>query len=80
MTVKKAIEMMQNLQKCELESIKIFFGNGKIDSDIRLICKGKADYLEKILKEIQPNCKHPKKMRDRTQDGQWYCMACNMDL
>lgn len=36
--------------------------------------------LEKIRNELVPNCKHPKKMRDRAPDGQWYCMACNLDL
>ena len=36
--------------------------------------------LELIRKELVPNCKHPKKMRDRMSDGQWYCMNCNLDL
>lgn len=36
--------------------------------------------LETIRNELVPNCKHPKKMRDRTSDGQWYCMNCNSDL
>jgi mRNA-degrading endonuclease YafQ of YafQ-DinJ toxin-antitoxin module len=34
----------------------------------------------KIKKELVPNCKHPKKMRDKTLNGQWYCMNCNSDL
>ena len=79
MTVKKAIEMIQNLNNCELEASKIFSGYDKIESDMRSISKGIADYLEKILGEIQPKCKHPKKMRDKA-DGVWYCMNCNMDL
>ena len=36
--------------------------------------------LEKIRSELVPNCKHPQKMRDRSPDGQWYCMSCNLDL
>ena len=36
--------------------------------------------LEKIRSELVPNYKHPKKMRDRTSDSQWYCMNCNFDL
>ena len=36
--------------------------------------------LELIRKELVPNCKHPKKMMDRTADGQWYCMNCNYDI
>lgn len=36
--------------------------------------------LNLLKKELVPNCKHPKKMRDKTADGQWYCMNCNVDL
>ena len=79
MTLKKAIEMIQNLRTCELGSIEIFSGYDKIESDMRLVCKGKADYLQRILEEIQPNCKHPKKMRDKASEI-WYCMNCNQDL
>ena len=79
MTLKIGIDMIQNLKKCELEAIKIFSGYDKIESDMRLIGKGKADYLERILAEIQPKCKHPTNMRDKA-DGVWYCMNCNLDL
>ncbi len=41
------------------------------------------DYI-KVLKmidsQLAPKCKHPKKDRDKTADGQWYCMNCNADL
>lgn len=30
--------------------------------------------LEVIRKEIVPNCRHPKKMRDRTRDGQEFIL------
>lgn len=79
MTLKKAIEMIKNLRKCEEETIKIFSEEGEIDAKMRIISLGKARYLEKILGEIQPKCKHPKKMRDKA-GGIWYCMSCNMDL
>ena len=46
-----------------------------MDSDKTII-----ENLELIRKELVPNCKHPKKMRDRTSNGQWYCMDCNFDL
>ena len=46
-----------------------------MDSDKTII-----ENLELIRKELVTNCKHPKKMRDRTSDGQWYCMNCNLDL
>ena len=35
--------------------------------------------LQKIIKELIPNCNHPKKMID-VCDGQKYCMDCNFDL
>ena len=79
MTVKKAIEMIENLRKCEEEASKIFSGDGEIEAKMRSISLGKADYLGKILGEIQPKCKHPKKMRDKAGEV-WYCMNCNLDL
>ncbi len=45
---------------------------GLLDQNIKI--------LEAIQKELYTNCKHPKKMRDKTSDGQWYCMNCNHDL
>ena len=42
-----------------------------MDSDKTII-----ENLELIRKELVPNCKHPKKMIDKTADGQWYCRNC----
>lgn len=36
--------------------------------------------LSKIVEMLIINCKHPKKYRDKTSDGIWYCMNCNSDL
>ena len=36
--------------------------------------------LKTLRKELVGNCKHPKRMRDKTSKGQWYCMNCNLDL
>ena len=36
--------------------------------------------LKAIKKQIQPNCKHPKKLHDKDSDGNLYCMGCNLDL
>ena len=36
-----------------------------LDSDLRII-----ENLELIRKELVPNCKHPKKMSNKTTDGQ----------
>lgn len=91
MTVKKALEMLDFLIEYEKkmqdamgdptkswnsnsDSIKKLAGtlSDSHDDNVRI--------LNVIKKELVPNCKHPKKMRDRTADGQWYCMNCNMDL
>jgi hypothetical protein len=42
--------------------------------------KRDVEIFKKIKKELVPNCKHPKKMRDKTPDGKSYCMNCNLDL
>ena len=42
--------------------------------------KENLEVLNLLKKELLPNCKHPKKMRDKTVNGQWYCMNCNLDL
>ena len=87
MTVKKAIKILdwwidnkkQGMEKFQKkwEHTADTYGVTKIllDSDKTII-----ENLELIRKELIPNCKHPKKMRDRTSNGQWYCMNCNYDL
>jgi len=45
---------------------------GLLDDNVKI--------LEAIQKELHVNCKHPKKMRDTTSDGQEYCMNCNNDI
>lgn len=82
MTLNKAVEMLQNLRNCELGSIGIVGNDYSITKTMQLICKGKANYLEKILQEIEPQtypCDHPKDMHDYC-DGQMYCMNCNQNL
>ena len=87
MTVQKAIKIIdwwinqtkQGMEKLEKEwnhtNDSHGVGRTLLDMDRTTISK-----LETIRKELVPNCKHPKKMRDRTADGQWYCMNCNLDL
>ena len=36
--------------------------------------------LKTLRNELVGKCKHPKRMRDKTSKGQWYCMNCNLDL
>ncbi len=87
MTVKKAIKILEwwIIQKKDgikkLEKEKNYTNdNHEIGKILLDIDKTTIANLEKIRKELVPNCKHPKKMRDRTADDQWYCMNCNMDL
>ena len=86
MTVKKAIKILDwwiNQKKEAVGKLKIEWdfqndshGVGKILLDMDQII---ISNLEIIRRELVPNCKHPKKMRD-TVNGQLYCMNCNFDL
>ena len=83
MTIKKALEMIQNLRNCELKTLEIFVDEDDLDSKIRRIAKGKAIYLKHILHEIRPKlfpCKHPKQIQDIDPDGNRYCTGCNQNL
>lgn len=87
MTVKKAIKIIDwwiDHKKTTMENFKEkwkdsddAFGMEKTILDVDRTIIGN---LELIRKELVPNCKHPKKMRDKNADGQWYCMNCNLDL
>ena len=46
---------------------------------IRDIHKMYGSMLYTVLKQIEPDCKHPKKMQD-VCNGMKYCMDCNLDL
>lgn len=87
MTVKKAIKILDwwiDHKKTAMEKFQEEWKNSDdaygvekalMDSDKRIL-----ENLELIRKELVPNCKHPKKMRDKGPDGAWYCMNCNSDL
>jgi len=87
MTVKKAIKIIDwwiNQKKTAMTDFQEKWKNSDdkygvekslMDSDNVII-----ENLELIRKELVPNCKHPKKMKDKTADGQEYCMNCNSDL
>jgi len=96
MTLKDAIKMIRNLRDCEVQTVKIFneepyderYSADRIRKGMARVSQGKADYLAKILSELQTikiqrlskKCSHPKKDQDVTSDGQRYCMNCNADL
>ena len=91
MTVKKALEMIDFLIEYEKKMQNAMAEPDRSwnigASNIKDLAKSLSDshrdsvrILDDIKKELVPNCKHPKKMRDRTSDGQWYCMNCNLDL
>lgn len=91
MTVKKALALIDFLIQYETK-----MQNGMADpskswntgtENIKDLAKtlsechsGNVRVLNIIKKELVVKCKHPKKMRDKTADGQWYCMNCNLEL
>jgi len=91
MTVKKAIKILDFIIQNK-DEIKNDFQNPEKSWHIGESCVSGLAYqlgdvmrkdienLKLVLKELVPNCKHPKKMRDRTPNGDWYCMNCNMGL
>lgn len=89
MTVKKAIEILDWWINRKKQSMEHFLKEWNFESHDKATGVAKMLFesdkvaisnLERIKMELVPNCKHPKKMRDRLPDGQWYCMNCNMDL
>ncbi len=87
MTVKKAIKILDwwiNQKKHGVEKLKEEWDYLDDDYGVTKTLLN-ADRiaisnLDMIRKELVPNCNHPEKMRDKTPDGQWYCMNCNLDL
>lgn len=84
MTVKNAIKILdwwierrENSLK-ELQE-KIIFSDAEITKALVNSDKMIIHNLKLIKKEIVPNCKHPKNMRD-TCKGVVYCMNCNLDM
>lgn len=59
-------------------------GNEKILKDVISIISGlmqdEIDSLQIVRKQLVPDCKHPKKLRDIDPDGMPYCTGCNQDL
>ena len=87
MTVNKAIKILDwwiNKKKHGIEKLKEEWDYSDDDYGITKTLLN-ADRititnLDMIRKELVPNCNHPEKMRDKTPDGQLYCMNCNLDL
>ena len=87
MTVQKALKIIElwieqkksGIKKLEKEWDFTDDSHG-MGKSLLNIDKTIIENLELLKKELIPNCKHPKKMRDKTANGQWYCMNCNFDL
>ena len=83
-TVKKAIKILdwwinqreQQINKLETE---YKFNDSEIQRVLFESEKTIIDNLKLIKKELVPNCKHPKKMRDICGKIE-YCMSCNLDM
>ena len=91
MTVKKAIQIIDFTIKRKLEIRKGFIDPTKswnmgdpnisvISTELGRILGEDVEILKIIRSQMIPKCKHPKKMRDKTANGDWYCMNCNLDL
>lgn len=94
MTLKKGIKLLDlwiedREKKLKVITAKVIKENA-IETDIefefpkiyKAILENEKNIIENlklIRKEIVPNCKHPKNMRD-TCKGVVYCMDCNLDL
>jgi len=91
MTIKNAIKILDFIIQNK-DEIKNGFQNpekswhtgNRFVSDLAYqlgdVMRKDIENLKLVLKELVPNCKHPKKMRDRLPNGDQYCMNCNMDL
>ena len=84
MTLKKGIKILDWWIKNREEKIKELetdfnFNDPEIPKILLDNEKTIIENLKLIRKEIVPNCKHPKNMRD-TCKGVVYCMNCNLDL
>ena len=89
MTNKKSVKIVEMLfekktgLKQDLAKLENNWGDGIVGGLIQTeltSLTNEIEWLKILKKEIVPNCKHPKKMQDRTPDGQWYCMNCNLHL
>ena len=86
MTVNKAIKILDwwiDQKKHSMEKLKMEW-DGSDDYEVTKTLLNadriSISNLETLKNELVPDCKHPKKMNDRTPDGQLYCMNCNLDL
>jgi len=91
MTVKKAIKIIDFTVKRKLEIREGFIDPTKpwnigesnisgFSTELGRILNEDVKILKFIRSQIVPKCKHLKKMRDKTANGDWYCMNCNLDL
>lgn len=87
MTVAKAIKICNFLIESHLknskrmrELVKDWIDTPKgLAITIAEVHEDVAKCLLLIKNNIEPKCKHPKKMRDGKK-GQRYCMNCNLDM
>jgi len=91
LTIKKAVDIIDFVIKRKLEIRTGFIDPEKswnkgdvnisvISNELGRILHDDVKILKFIRSQIIPKCKHTKKMRDKTLDGQLYCMNCNLDL
>ncbi len=52
----------------------------ELSKELALVMETDLKILNSLKKELEPKCKHPKKLHDNDPDGNLYCMGCNLDL
>jgi len=90
MTVKKAIKILSWILDNKTKTVKEFYepeilkAKSELGTDLSrtLLQATETDIhnLQVVKEQLVPDCKHPKKMRDKAPNGDQYCMNCNMDL
>ena len=91
MTVKNALKILDgyieqklNLKDGLLDPTKSWNASNDLAKQVAEMFADHMDadltVLKTVKSQIQPKCKHPKKLQDRDGEGNLYCMGCNLDL
>jgi len=91
MTIKKALKILDwyTNKKEEMKNgfldMNMPWNQGQdcimeLSKGLAVVMNKDIEILNSLIKELKPNCKHPKKFQDIDPDGNRYCMDCNLDL
>ena len=91
MTIKKALKILdyyidkKSKMKEDFLDMNMSWNKGQnhiqeFSKGLALVMENDLKVLNSLKKELKPKCKHPKNLRDKSSDGNSYCMGCNLDL